>query len=114
MNDKKTPIPLRASRKPPKPIEFPTPGTPANDRLQRLAAPRAMDIDEDKLRAFVTDEEKLRLFVHQCVHEQLREHDMRLVRTLHKVVMDWPIAEIMTMGEAEFEALCRSVLEDAN
>lgn len=122
MSDK-SPIPLRASRKNPKPIEFPAPA-PADDvvphpepRTARLALPERlkphlrMDMDTGEVVSRL-DADQLRTFVEECVHKALREHDMRLVRTLHKVVMDWPIAEIMVMGEAEFEALCRSILED--
>lgn len=123
MNDN-TPIPLRAHRKKAsKPIEFPTPDLaddvaphpePRTARLQlpeRLKPHLRMDMDTGEVVSRF-DEEKLRAFVEACVHQALREHDARLVRTLHKAVMDWPIAEIMTMGEAQFEALCRSILED--
>lgn len=90
MNDKNTPIPLRASRKPPKPLPLPT-------------------IRNDSNITPITDMP----FTRAEVLDLLKEHDMRLARTLHKVVMDWPIAEIMCMGESEFVALFRSVLEDA-
>ena len=91
--DKPTPIPRRASR--PKPITFPKPAPIAPQ-------PRTLDTEED-----------VRIFVQQCVTQALKEHDTRLARTFYKVVMDWPVAEIMTMGEAEFEAICRSILEDS-
>lgn len=92
--DKPTPIPRRASaRKDPKPIEFPT--------------PRPVPVINYPL-----TEEDIKIFVAQCVHEALREHDRLLIHTFYKVVMDWPLAEIMCMGEAEFEARCRSILED--
>jgi hypothetical protein len=61
-----------------------------------------MDIDEDKLRAFVEE----------CVARVLHTYSDRQVRALYKVVMDWPIAEIMTMGEEQFIALYCSVLQE--
>lgn len=93
--DKPTPIPRRASaRKDPKPIEFPAPRP-----VQKLPAEAMFD-------------EEIETLVKKCVHEALREHDKLLIHTFYKVVMDWPLAEIMCMGEAEFEARCRSILED--
>jgi len=95
--DNITPIPQRASRprKKPEPITFPKPAP--------VASPTP---------SLRTDDE-LRIFVQQCVTQALRDHDDKLVRTFYKVMMDWPIAEIMVMGEEQAVAICRSILEDA-
>ena len=53
----------------------------------------------------------MRTFVEACVAQALYTFAERQARALYKVVMDWPVAEIMTMGEEQFIALYRSVLE---
>jgi len=50
-------------------------------------------------------------FIKECVNEVLHGQAEQQARALYKVVMDWPVAEIMTMGEEQFIALYRSVLE---
>ncbi|HET7639985.1 MAG TPA: hypothetical protein VFK47_14750 [Ktedonobacteraceae bacterium] len=114
--EKPTPIPRRAStRKDPKPIEFPAHSEPRTANLalpERLKPHLRMDLDTGEVVSRM-DEARLRALVSQCVHEALRKHDRLLIHTFYKVVMDWPLAEIVTMGEAEFEARCCSILEDA-
>jgi hypothetical protein len=94
MNDKQpTPIPLRASRKKaPEPLMFPQPNP--NVHVSKMG-----NVDDLP-------------FSRKEVLDLLKEHDIRQARAFYKVIMDWPIAEIMVMGEAEFVALYRSVLED--
>ncbi len=92
--DKPTPIPKRAHapKSEPKPLVFPQP-----NRYVDVAPPLAG--------------EELRTFVEACVAQALYTFAERQARALYKVVIDWPIAEIMTMGEEQFIALYRSVLE---
>src|SRR5689334_22252705 len=95
MNDKQpTPIPLRASRKKAEPTPLTFPQATHNVHVSRLG-----NVDDLP-------------FSRKEVLDLLKEHDIRQARAFYKVIMDWPIAEIMVMGEAEFVALYRSVLED--
>jgi hypothetical protein len=86
--DKPTPIPRRASR--PKPE--PTPLVIPQPNRSLTVVPKPLEGAE------------LRNFIANCI-----------ARTLYKIASGdlMPEAEIVTMGEAQFEAFCRSVLEDA-
>jgi hypothetical protein len=79
--------------KEPTPIRKPLVPVPA-DEPQPLTFPKPTLTDE-----------QLRNLVASYVAQALDERDERVARALYKVVMDWPIAEIMVMGEEQFIAL---------
>lgn len=92
--DPKQPIPLYptavvAPGPGPEPLKFPKPA-----------------LTDEQLRNLVAS------LVAKALDEQLNERDERVARALYKVVMDWPIAEIMTMGEGQFIALFLSAKVD--
>ena len=98
----------------PEPIIFPS-ATATNTTPAFTVIPQP-DPETQALNKEQVDEiMRIEALVRHCVHRELkdiiREHDNKVARTLYKVVMDWPIAEIMTMGEGQFEALFRSVME---
>jgi hypothetical protein len=86
--DKPTPIPKRASapKSEPQPLMF-----PQRNRNITVADMHPFPISGDELRNLVAS---------------------YVARVLHKIVNRAMEAEIVTMSEAEFEAFCRSVLED--
>ncbi len=99
MNDKKTPIPLRASRKKAEPIMFPRPilsqgsnTTPVDTNLNPIDTP---------LYAGGVDVAELRNLVAKWVAQAIYKTAMRMTE-----------AAIIEMGEAQFEVLIRSILED--
>lgn len=115
--EKPTPIPRRASarKKAPEPIEFPAPPN-AQYVIRTGDGTFPVDTQMRPLYANANPQppisDNLLKLIEMRVHEALRDHDRLLIHTFYKVVMDWPLAEIMCMGEAEFEARCRSILED--
>lgn len=99
MTDKK-PTPIRSKRttKPPEPITFPAPKQELPQppqETQRLAYVPAYQLHPSPLEGA-----ELRNFVANCIG-----------KTIYRA-LDVPEAEIITMGEAQFQAFCRSVLED--
>lgn len=96
MTDKVTPIPKRASRK-----------------LERNTPPGALGPEPIMLPTSKPSfEEHIRQLVHAELADLLKEHDTALAGAFYRLVMNWPVAEIMVMGEAEFMARFRSIVED--
>ena len=95
MTEQKKPTPIRKrTTKPPEPITFPAPKITQEIPHPEIPTQRLVPFPKPPISV------ELRNFIAHAI-----------ARTLYRVA-DWAEAEIATMGEAEFEALCRSILED--